>query len=112
MNDAPAPDAVPARPWREEDGPRPQVWTWPRTDPPALWVMSGGRPRRATVIARQDWADGSVYYQVTVDLHGDTTKRILLYRWPQPGLSVAHRSSAQPSRDVDPAQQGDMPRRP
>lgn len=112
VSDTPVPDAVPARPWRPEDGPRPQVWTWPPTDRPALRVMSGGRPRRAEVIAKQVWADGSVYYQVTVDLYGDTTVRTLLYRWPQPGLRVARRSLAQPSRGVGPEHQGDMPRRP
>ncbi|MGI5143853.1 MULTISPECIES: hypothetical protein [unclassified Streptomyces] len=52
----------PARPWRPEDGRQPVVWTWPRSDPPALWVRSGGAWRYATVMARQDWADGSVVY--------------------------------------------------
>jgi hypothetical protein len=105
------PDAVPARPWRQEDGPRPEVWTWPRTDRPALQVMSGGQWRNAPVVARQTWADGSTRYQVEVDLHGDTTVRVLMYQWPQPGLRVARRSDSAPSQGVDEERQGDMPRR-
>ncbi|MEW2260617.1 hypothetical protein [Streptomyces sp. NPDC047869] len=46
------PDAQQAR--RSEDGPRPEVWTWPRTDRPALRVMSGGKWRHAPVLARQN----------------------------------------------------------
>ncbi|WP_159403717.1 hypothetical protein [Streptomyces sp. NRRL S-646] len=46
------PDAQPARPWREKDGPKPPVWIWPRTDRPALEVMSGGQWRRARVLER------------------------------------------------------------
>ncbi|WP_406368780.1 hypothetical protein OG788_02200 [Streptomyces sp. NBC_00647] len=63
----------PARPWRPEDGPRPVVWTWPATDPPALWVWSRGSWRWASVAARLDWADGRRAYTVTVDLDGSTT---------------------------------------
>ncbi|MFB0617239.1 hypothetical protein [Streptomyces sp. AGS-58] len=105
------PDAQPARPWRPEDGPQPAVWTWPRTDRPALWVMSAGQWRHASVVARQDWPDGTIRYQVQVDLVGDTTARILTYQWPQPGLRVARRSSVQPTRGVDESRQGSMPRR-
>ncbi|MGW2550055.1 hypothetical protein [Streptomyces sp. NPDC001635] len=104
------PEPEPARPWRPEDGPQPVVWTWPTSDPPALWVWSGGAWRHATVMARQDWADGTTYYQVSVDLHGDTSVTTRLYRWGQPGLRVAHRSSLQPSRSVHGDRQGDMPR--
>lgn len=32
------PEPVEQTPWRPEDGPRPKVWTWPRTDRPALYV--------------------------------------------------------------------------
>ncbi|MEU1592709.1 hypothetical protein ABZ468_07580 [Streptomyces sp. NPDC005708] len=103
------PEPEPARPWRPEDGPEPVVWTWPRSDPPALWVRSGGAWRFATVLARQDWADGSVYYQVAVDLHGGSLVSARLYRWGQPGLKVAHRSRFEPSRGVDTEHQGDMP---
>lgn len=109
MNDS-IPEPVPARPWRPEDGPEPTVWTWPRTDRPALGVWSAGAWRRATVRARQDWADGSVRYQVEVDLRGDTTVVVRLYRWPQPGLRVEHRSSSNPTTGVDTAHQG-LPQR-
>ncbi|MFE7212447.1 hypothetical protein ACFU93_21130 [Streptomyces sp. NPDC057611] len=105
----PIPEPVPARPWRPEDGPQPQVWTWPTGDRPALWVLSGGRWRYAPVLARQDWVDGSVYYQVEVDLLGDTSVTGQMYRWPQPGLRAARRSGAEPSRTVDEGRQGDMP---
>jgi hypothetical protein len=104
------PDAEPARPWRPEDGPKPTVWTWPTTDRPALRVMSAGKWRYAPVLARQDWPDGTVRYQVEVDLLGDTTVRALTYQWPQPGLRVARRSSAQPSQGITEAWQGKMPR--
>jgi hypothetical protein len=73
------------------------VWTWPPADRPALRVMSGGQWRHATVVARQDWADGSTRYQVEVDLHGDTRTQILLYQWPQPGLRAARRSHSEPT---------------
>lgn len=46
--------------------------------------------RYAPVYARQDYADGSVVYQVSVDLLGDTTATHQLYTWPQPGLRIAH----------------------
>lgn len=39
-----------------------------------------------TVMARQDWADGRVFYQVHVDLLGDTRVSARMYQWPQPGL--------------------------
>lgn len=105
------PEAEPARPWRAEDGAQPVVWTWPKSDPPVLWVRSGGAWRYATVMAKQVWADGSTVYQVAIDLRGDTSVSARLYRWPQPGLKVAHRSRFEPSKGVDEAHQGDMPRR-
>ncbi|MGW4731818.1 hypothetical protein ACWEQC_22090 [Streptomyces shenzhenensis] len=105
------PDAQPARPWRPEDGPQPEVWTWPRTDRPALWVMSAGQWRHAPVLARQIWRGGTVRYQIEVDLYGDTTIQIVTYEWPQPGLRVARRSGSEPSRGVDETRQGRMPRR-
>ncbi|MEE1764341.1 hypothetical protein [Streptomyces sp. SP18BB07] len=82
------PEPAVTRPWRPEDGPKPVVWTWPRVDPPALWVWANGRYRWATVVAKQVWADDSVVYQVLVDLRGDTTVVERKYRWPQPGLRV------------------------
>lgn len=103
------PEPVPARPWRPQDGPPPVVWTWPRSDPPALLVWSHGHWRRATVTAKQVWADGSVRYQVSVDLRGDTRVRMRTYQWPQPGLRVAHRSRSKPTAGVDTGRQGDMP---
>lgn len=102
----------PARPWRPEDGPRPQVWTWPRSDRPALRVWSAGAWRYAPVLARQDWADGAVYYQVSVDLLGDTRVGTRLYRWPQPGLRVARSSGSEPSQSVNEQWQGGLPRAP
>ncbi|CAL9278918.1 hypothetical protein [Streptomyces sp. SudanB52_2052] len=105
------PDAQPARPWRPEDGPRPEAWTSPSTDRPALQVMSAGKRRHAPVRARQNWPDGTVRYQVEVDLLGDARVRNLTYEWPQPGLRVAHRSTSEPTRGVDETRQGDMPRR-
>ncbi|MGC4950971.1 hypothetical protein ACLQ2N_32865 [Streptomyces sp. DT224] len=84
------PDAVEHRCWKESDGPRPRVHCWPRTGRPALYVRSHNRWRYAPVEARQDWADGSVVYQVAVDLRGDTTVSSRAYAWPQPGLRLAH----------------------
>ncbi|MER7937861.1 MULTISPECIES: hypothetical protein [unclassified Streptomyces] len=89
------PDAIPARPWRPEDGPWPVVWTWP-SDPPVLWVRHGGRDWPGTVMAKQVWADGCVRYQLSVNLGGDTRTLIRLFQWPQPGLAVAHRSAQEP----------------
>jgi hypothetical protein len=74
-------------------------------------VWSHGAWRWATVTAKQVWADGSTHYQVTVDLAGDTKVTVRLYRWPQPGLRVAHRSPVQPTTGTDEGRQGDMPRR-
>lgn len=108
------PVAEEARPWRrEQDGARPQVATWPNTDLPALWVRSSAGWRYAQICARQIWADGSVYYQVEVDLRGDTTVTTTrLYWWPQPGLRMARASSVEPVCGVDETHQGDMPQRP
>ncbi|GAA5070659.1 hypothetical protein [Streptomyces similanensis] len=100
----------PSRPWRPEDGPEPAVWTWPTGDRPALRVWSAGRWRYAPVMARQDWPDGTVRYQVEVDLLGDTSVRARTYQWPQLGLRVAHGSSSTPSRAADATRQGTMPR--
>ncbi|MFF3248946.1 hypothetical protein ACFYWY_35665 [Streptomyces sp. NPDC002870] len=96
MSDS-VPEPVEARPWVPDDGPPPHVWTWPRTDPPALLVRSRGRWHWATVTARQDYADGRVVYQVVVDLDGFTSVITRLYAWPQPGLRVGYRSTSQPS---------------
>ncbi|MFF9638789.1 hypothetical protein ACF1D2_29945 [Streptomyces bacillaris] len=90
------PDAVPRRPWRPEHGPEPTVRCWHGAGRPALLVRSAGKWRYAPVHARQDYANGSVAYQVTVDLLGDTTATHQLYTWPQPGLRVAHGP-----RDID-----------
>ncbi|MEU4986659.1 MULTISPECIES: hypothetical protein [unclassified Streptomyces] len=94
------PEAVPARPWRREDGPPPQVKTWPPGDRPALLVRSAGRWRYAPVKARQDWADGRVIYQVEVDLLGDTTVTHRLYEWPQPGLRSVRKPAATGSNEA------------
>ncbi|MFF4543679.1 hypothetical protein ACFY1J_05440 [Streptomyces sp. NPDC001406] len=99
MSTIPEPEA--ARPWRPEDGPKPEVWTWPNADRPSLKVWSAGAWRSARVMARQNWADGSVRYQVEVDLRGDTMVTIRTYQWPQPGLRKAHGSGSAPSRNTD-----------
>ncbi|MFE6185535.1 hypothetical protein ACFQ6U_14020 [Streptomyces sp. NPDC056465] len=104
------PEAQPAAPWRPEDGPRPTVWVWPRGDRPALRVRSAGRWRYAKVVARQDWSDGTVRYQVEVDLDGSTNVTVLTYQWPQPGLRTAHGSASEPSRTAGETQQGGLPR--
>ncbi|MER5916441.1 hypothetical protein ABT124_40145 [Streptomyces sp. NPDC001982] len=59
-------------------------------------------------MAKQVWGDGSVYYQVAVDLLGDTSVTARLYRWPQPGLRSAHRSRYEPSTGVETLHQGEM----
>jgi hypothetical protein len=98
-----------ARPWRPDDGLKPKVWTWPRTDRPALWVRSHGAERYAPVLALQEWADGAVCYQVEIDPHGDRRVGMRLYRWPQPGLRMACMSRSRPARGVDESWQGAMP---
>ena len=101
------PKPVPARPWRREDGPEPKVTTWPPANRPALAVWSRGRWRYAPIMARQDWPDGRVIYQVEVDLLGDTTVTARAYQWPQPGL----RAVREPARSTAPGR-GGMPRTP
>ncbi|MEU1502893.1 hypothetical protein [Streptomyces sp. NPDC005732] len=56
-------------------------------------------------MARQDWADGSVHYQVSVDLHGDLLVVLRLYRWPQPGLRVVPDSDPEPAAGEDAAEE-------
>ncbi|MFK4122337.1 hypothetical protein [Streptomyces longwoodensis] len=85
-----------ARPWRPEDGPRPKVWTWPRTDRPALWVWSHGAERYALIVAKQEWAHGTVYYQVEIDPHGD--RRV--------GMRLAPTGTAHGSREPLAASEG------
>lgn len=106
------PEPEPSRPWRTEDGPPPKVWTWPNDDRPALRVWSAGRWRYAPVLARQDWADGTVRYQVEVDLRGTTSITSCTYVWPQEGLRVAHGSGSEPSRTTDEQRQGGLPQAP
>lgn len=81
-----------ARPGQRGDWPEPVVWLWPRVGRPALWVWSHGAWRWAPVVARQDWPDGRVAYQVEVDLTGSTSVTCRTYWWPHEGLRVAHRS--------------------
>jgi hypothetical protein len=109
MSTVPEPEV--ACPWRPEDGHRPKVWTWPRTDRPALWVRSHGAERYAPIIAKQEWADGTVHYQVEIDPHGDRRVGMRLYRWPQPGLRITRVSRSRPARGVDESWQGAMPHR-
>lgn len=98
-----------ARPWRPSDGPEPTVATWPPGRRPALWVWAGGSWRHGSVQSRQEWADGRVFYQVAVDLRGDTAVTTRLYQWPHEGLRTAHGSDAQPSTGME-MERGDMPR--
>ncbi|MFC9280895.1 hypothetical protein [Streptomyces collinus] len=106
------PEPEPARPWRPEDGAPPEVWTWPSGDRPALEVFSAGKWRYAPVMARQNWADGSVRYQVEVDLQGTRSITARTYQWPQPGLRKCHDSGSKPSRTADGQRQGGMPQAP
>ncbi|MFF4276193.1 hypothetical protein [Streptomyces sp. NPDC001536] len=106
------PEPKQARPWRQEDGPEPQVTVYPNVGAPALSVWSAGAWRYARVRARQvwppsaKWPHGRLLYQVEVDLLGDTTVRMVMYEWPQEGLRVAER----PSQDATDAES--MPRPP
>lgn len=95
-------EPVETPPWNAETGPAPVVWSWPAGDRPALKVWSMGRWRYAPVRARQDWPDGTVVYQVSVDLDGSTSVVPRSYAWPQPGLRVAHGSQSQPSASGPP----------
>ncbi|MFF9171761.1 MULTISPECIES: hypothetical protein [unclassified Streptomyces] len=58
-------------------------------------------------MARQDWADGRVFYQVHVDLLGDARVSHRTYQWPQPGLRAVHGPQHRPAPDT-----GSMPRAP
>lgn len=73
----PAPNARPAPPWRDDMGiPPPRSRTWPPGQQPRLRIRIDGQWRRATVIARQDWADGRI--------------RVLCDVWlPDPGIGGA-----------------------
>ncbi|MEV0487287.1 hypothetical protein AB0I69_42645 [Streptomyces sp. NPDC050508] len=96
MSSETPPEPVEARPWRPDDGPEPKVTMWPHRSRPALAVWSHGKWRNAPVMARQDWADGRVFYQVSVDLRGDMSVVARMYQWPQPGLRVAWYPSSEP----------------
>ncbi|MER5757331.1 hypothetical protein [Streptomyces sp. NPDC002088] len=106
----PIPELVPARPWRREDGPEPKVTTYPHLGGPALAVWSHGAWRWAPVMARQDWADGRIFYQVSVNLDGTSSVTVRLYQWPQPGLRIAQPPTAHTSGDNLPAPPGRRPR--
>ncbi|MGW0631137.1 hypothetical protein [Streptomyces sp. NPDC002758] len=93
------PGPAPARPWRREDGPKPKATVSPRVGGPVLEVWSHGTWRWAPVAARQDWADGRVFYQVSVHLTDTTGGTRRLYQWPQPGLRIAERLTATTNRD-------------
>lgn len=89
-------DAVEARPWRQGDGPKPKVWTWPLTDPPALWVHHKGTWRWASVSARPmaGRPDGRTAYQVLIDTDGTTSRTFALF----PGTNVARVASFSSAR--------------
>ncbi|MFD5634819.1 hypothetical protein ACFWJM_11860 [Streptomyces sp. NPDC127077] len=103
-------DPVEARPWREGDGPKPKVRSWPPTDPPALWMRQNVTWRWATVTARQDWPDGRTAYQVLIDTDGTTATSHRAYWWPHEGLRIAHRSAAEPTNEAGLG--GDLPHPP
>ncbi|MEV4333641.1 hypothetical protein AB0K02_24400 [Streptomyces sp. NPDC049597] len=111
MSSEEIPGAVEARPWSPDDGPAPRVTTWPRTNRPALRVYSHGVWRYATIEARQDWADGRVFYQVSVDLRGDTHVTTRLYQWPQPGLRASHAPRPEAAGETGPTPPPTRPRR-
>ncbi|MFF8432818.1 hypothetical protein [Streptomyces bacillaris] len=92
------PEPVERRPWRKSDGPEPTVWCWPNAHRPALYVWSRGKWRYGSVMARHDYADGAVAYQVAVNLGiKDMGVTARTYGWPQPGLRVAQRSPVKPT---------------
>ncbi|WP_455357156.1 hypothetical protein [Streptomyces sp. SYSU K217416] len=64
---------------------------------PRCWSARAAGGAGAPVTARQDRADGTVVYQVAVDLDGSTSATTRLNAWPQPGLRVGHRSASEPS---------------
>lgn len=85
-------------PWRPEDGPRPQVKSWPPGARPALRALIDGQWVYAPVRSCYVGADGRVVYQVDVVMPGELSARHRAYPWPQPDrLRKAHGSPVQPS---------------
>jgi hypothetical protein len=96
-SEIPVPQEEP--PWRE--GPQPRVTSWVPGHRPALRVWTGRRWVYAEVQARHDYPppDGRVVYRVLMRVRADVHS-VRAYRWPQPGLRVAHgprEPSEQPS---------------
>ncbi|MGW1210701.1 hypothetical protein ACWD5F_13825 [Streptomyces sp. NPDC002499] len=46
----------------------------------SIVVQATGRRRCGQVMAKEMWADGSVYYQLELDVHGDTRVTPRLYQ--------------------------------
>lgn len=84
--------AVEARPWRSEDGPEPAVTVYRRGAQPLLDVFAEGRWRRCSVLARQNWADGRVAYQVEIQLVRDGVEGMFVraYWWDAGVMRPVH----------------------
>ncbi|MFI2078454.1 hypothetical protein [Streptomyces triculaminicus] len=81
-----------APPWREEQGPPPQVHSWPPGKRPALRLYVGGRWQYCPVHMRLTYPDGRVAYQVDVHIQSDTSYSIRTYWWDSEIMRVAHGS--------------------
>jgi hypothetical protein len=84
-------DATEAPPWNDTMGPAPRVRTWPAGEQPALDIRIDGEWRHASVLARHDWPDGRVSYQVELRLPdvADGTSAVVRAYWWDPAAMRA-----------------------
>nr|WSX25530.1 hypothetical protein OG690_38250 [Streptomyces tubercidicus] len=81
-------EAVEVPPWNPDQGPLPEVQTWPRLSRPVLDIHVRGQWRHCPVIAVQRYPDGRVAVQVDVHLDSDTSYQARTYRWDPDAMRI------------------------
>ncbi|MCF3101411.1 hypothetical protein IPZ58_07435 [Streptomyces roseoverticillatus] len=82
-------DAQEAPPWSPEQGPWPRVRTWPPAEKPGLYIRVNGRWYHCWVLARHDYADGRMAYQVDIKLPGHDGPVSRMYWWDPRAMRAA-----------------------
>ena len=92
MSTEPEPhDAVETPPWAPQQGPPPDVQTWPHLSRPTLAIHVRGRWERCPVIAVHRYPDGRIAVQVDIHLDSDTSYQARTYRWDPDAMSIVRR---------------------
>jgi hypothetical protein len=83
-------------------GPRPvRTRTWTRGEP-VVEIHTGGRWQLAHLLQRQDWADGTVVYGVTIATPDGASSTYRAYAWDARSIRPVHPGTADPIERTSP----------